>query len=216
MGPAGSASDVFWSCGVQPGVDPAKARGPRPEMKPSDAHWHLTGASSAVSGEAVEALFAACQAELLGMLYFQTGNSETARQAFQECFAECWRRRDTLPDANGLRAWVFREALAIGRRLRAATAGRPAGPIVLENGSTPGRSPLSAQDSADWETKAVSLIRQCLMDMGPDEQEVFLLRQNAQLPYGEIAQMLGVSLETVKARMRTALERLRGAMGENP
>lgn len=202
--------------GPNRGIDPAKARGLRSEMKPSDAHWHPTGASSAVSGEAVEALFAACQAELLGMLYLQTGNSQTARQAFEECFAECWRRRGTLPDASVLRAWVFREALEMGRRLRAATAGRPAGPIVLENGNAAGGSPLPAEDSADRETKAVSLLRQCLIEMGPDEQEVFLLRQNGQLSYGEIAQMLGLSLETVKARMRTVLERLRGAMGENP
>lgn len=49
----------------------------------------------------------------------------------------------------------------------------------------------------------------------PDEQrEVFLLRQVAALPFDEIAAITGVPTNTVKSRMRYALERLQEALTE--
>lgn len=49
----------------------------------------------------------------------------------------------------------------------------------------------------------------------PDEQrEVFLLRQLANIPFKEIADMTGVPENTVKSRMRYALERLQDALSE--
>jgi RNA polymerase sigma-70 factor (ECF subfamily) len=49
----------------------------------------------------------------------------------------------------------------------------------------------------------------------PDEQrEVFLLRQTANLPFKEIAAITGVPENTVKSRMRYALERLQQALSE--
>ena len=47
----------------------------------------------------------------------------------------------------------------------------------------------------------------------PDEQrEVFLLREVSDLPFKEIANITGVSENTVKSRMRYALERLQEAL----
>ncbi len=49
----------------------------------------------------------------------------------------------------------------------------------------------------------------------PDEQrEVFLLREVANLPFKEIAEVTGVPENTVKSRMRYALERLQEALSE--
>ncbi len=49
----------------------------------------------------------------------------------------------------------------------------------------------------------------------PDEQrEVFLLRQASHLPFKEIADITGVSENTVKSRMRYALERLQEALAD--
>jgi RNA polymerase sigma-70 factor (ECF subfamily) len=49
----------------------------------------------------------------------------------------------------------------------------------------------------------------------PDEQrEVFLLREISNLPFKEIADIVGVSENTIKSRMRYALERLQGALSE--
>lgn len=53
------------------------------------------------------------------------------------------------------------------------------------------------------------------VDTLPDEQrEVFLMRELANLPFKEIAEITGVPENTVKSRMRYALERLQEALSE--
>ena len=52
-------------------------------------------------------------------------------------------------------------------------------------------------------------LRQAVEQLRPEEQEVFLLRQNGDLTYEEIAQAVGAPLGTVKTRMRLALSKLR-------
>jgi RNA polymerase sigma-70 factor (ECF subfamily) len=53
------------------------------------------------------------------------------------------------------------------------------------------------------------------VDKLPNEQrEVFLLRQLGKVPFKEIAKMTGVPENTVKSRMRYALERLQDALSE--
>lgn len=47
-----------------------------------------------------------------------------------------------------------------------------------------------------------------------DQREVFLLRQVGELPFKEIAAVVGVPENTVKSRMRYALERLQAALEE--
>jgi RNA polymerase sigma-70 factor (ECF subfamily) len=49
----------------------------------------------------------------------------------------------------------------------------------------------------------------------PEEQrEVFLLREVANLPFKEIAEVTGAGENTVKSRMRYALDRLQAALSE--
>ena len=53
------------------------------------------------------------------------------------------------------------------------------------------------------------------MEKLPDDQrEVFLLRHVSDLPFKEIAEIVGVGENTVKSRMRYALERLQAALAE--
>jgi RNA polymerase sigma-70 factor (ECF subfamily) len=48
----------------------------------------------------------------------------------------------------------------------------------------------------------------------PDQREVFLLREVMDLPFAEIATVVGAPEPTVKSRMRYALERLREALAD--
>jgi RNA polymerase sigma-70 factor (ECF subfamily) len=53
------------------------------------------------------------------------------------------------------------------------------------------------------------------IDALPDDQrEVFLMREQADLSFKEIADIVGISENTVKSRMRYALEKLRGQLAE--
>jgi len=57
-------------------------------------------------------------------------------------------------------------------------------------------------------------LRAAVEALPDDQREVFLLRQVSDLPFKEIAEIVGVGENTVKSRMRYALERLQAALSE--
>ena len=59
----------------------------------------------------------------------------------------------------------------------------------------------------------IDQLRQAVLRLRPKEQEVFLLKQNGNLTYEQIAKTTGMPIGTVKTRMRSALNRLRETVG---
>jgi RNA polymerase sigma-70 factor (ECF subfamily) len=57
-------------------------------------------------------------------------------------------------------------------------------------------------------------IAQAVQALPPEQREVFLLRQLQGLPFHEIAEIVGTPTNTVKSRMRYALERLQVALDD--
>lgn len=158
----------------------------------------------------LEDAFALYQDELLGMLYYLLGNVEDARDAVQEAFIKCWKHREEVPDIENLRAWIFRIAMNAGRDMRNTAWRRHRRP--LENGET-----LLVANDAKPEVEAqqrerLAVLRQTIRQLRGEEQEVFLLRQNGQMTYQQIAESISIPLGTVKTRMRLALAKLREAL----
>src|SRR3981189_3060007 len=56
------------------------------------------------------------------------------------------------------------------------------------------------------------VLQKALLGLPPEQREVFVLREQAGVPFKEIAEMVGVNENTVKSRMRYALEGLRKAL----
>jgi RNA polymerase sigma-70 factor (ECF subfamily) len=164
------------------------------------------------SSDPLERFFARHQAELLGTLYYLVGNLEDARDALQETFVKCWRHRETAAGVDNLRAWVFRVALNTGRDLRGTAWRRRRRPLAEEEALPPGRDATPESDLARREQ--LDQLRAALAALRPEEQEVFLLRQNGELKYEEIAAALDIPLGTVKTRMRLALTKLRAVLAD--
>ena len=57
-------------------------------------------------------------------------------------------------------------------------------------------------------------IQQAIDALPEDQREVFLMREQADLSFKEIADIVGISENTVKSRMRYALEKLREQLSE--
>jgi RNA polymerase sigma-70 factor (ECF subfamily) len=57
-------------------------------------------------------------------------------------------------------------------------------------------------------------IVEAVQGLPQEQREVFLLRQLRGMPFSEIADVVGVPMNTVKSRMRYALERLQTALAE--
>jgi len=72
---------------------------------------------------------------------------------------------------------------------------------------------LSANEIAPNETLAnresLERLRKAIKELRPEEKEVFLLRQNGELTYEEIAKVRGSPVGTVKTQMRSAIQKLR-------
>jgi len=160
--------------------------------------------------ESLEAAFTRFQAELLGTLYYLVGNQEDARDALQETFIKCWRHREAVPGVENLKAWIFRIALNTGRDIRSTAWRRRRQPLPADDSLASGNG---APPSAALEREEqLNSLRRAIRDLRPEEQEVFLLRQNGGMTYDQIAQAIGIPQGTVKTRMRLALGRLRIAL----
>lgn len=155
----------------------------------------------------LEETFSQYQSELLGTLYCLVGNVEDARDAYQEAFIKCWRHRQTVPELRCLKAWIFQIALNTARDLR-TTAWRRRRQALAEGERMLVSGEPGPDDRAERQEQ-VDRLRQAVRELRQEEQEIFLLRQNADLTYEEIAESLSLPVGTVKTRMRLALTKLR-------
>lgn len=161
-------------------------------------------------GTRLEALFQAAHGELLGTLYYLVGNLEDARDAVQETFLKCWRSPPATEEIVDLKAWVFRVALNTGRDLRKTAWNRRKQPLAEEAAML---ATATGPDVALLQEEQLDSLRRALLRLRPEEQEVFLLRQNGGLSYEQIAAATTLPLGTVKTRMRAAIQQLRTAVG---
>ena len=145
--------------------------------------------------------------ELLSTLVFVLGNSEDARDAAQDAFIKCWNAREQLPQVVNLRAWIFRVSFNTAKDLQRSAWHRKAKPLNAEQYTMMAKDAPAAQTLERKES--IEHLRRAILDLREDEKEVFLLRQNGELTYEQIAEVRNCPVSTVKTQMRSALEKLR-------
>jgi RNA polymerase sigma-70 factor, ECF subfamily len=86
-----------------------------------------------------------------------------------------------------------------------------------EGGPTLGEQTADPRASVEREATGTELklrIAEAVETLPDEQKEVFLMREVSNLPFKEIAEITGVPENTVKSRMRYALERLQQALAE--
>lgn len=135
-----------------------------------------------------------------------TGCRQEAEDLTQDTFLRAWRQRGRLRDADAVRAWLFTIAKNLwSDRLR--RKGRR--PAVVE---TLQEDHQSAAVAADRELIVQEDVRRVLeaMDSLPARQrEVLHLHACDGFSLGEIAAILGISVDAAKANLCEARKRLR-------
>ncbi len=109
-----------------------------------------------------------------------------------------------------MRAWIFRVGLNAAKDLQRNAWRRRIRP--LGNAPEAALEISPADQMADKE--CLDELRKALLDLRPEEKAVFLLRQNGDLTYEDIAELRGVPVGTVKTQMRSALQKLRLVLGD--
>jgi RNA polymerase sigma-70 factor (ECF subfamily) len=159
------------------------------------------------SGEVLLRTFDDLRDDLISTLWFVLGNQDDAQDVAQEAFLRCWRTLDSQNDIHNLKAWIFRVGLNAAKDLQRSAWRRRVKPM-LGTELLPMTEESSVCDDLE-KREELHRLRQALMDLRPEEQEVFLLRQNGDLTYEEIAELHQRPVGTVKTQMRSALQKLR-------
>lgn len=158
-------------------------------------------------GEALLAAFAECRDELVSTLMFVLGNRADAEDAAQDAFLKCWRTQESLKAVRNFRAWIFRVALNAAKDLQRSAWHRKTKPLVEGETMRVSQEDLPAATLEHKET--MQRLRDAVWSLRPEEKEIFLLRQNGELTYEEIAELRQTPVGTVKTQMRSALQKLR-------
>ncbi len=147
---------------------------------------------------------------------------DVATDLTQEVFLRVVRRSEQFRGNSKFSTWLYTIARNLcidhGRKMvfrRHRSLDAPAHP-------KPDAAPLvdrlaGGEPGADRRAIAQSLqaeIARAVEALPPDQREVFLLRQLQGMPFKAIAEVVGASENTVKSRMRYALERLQEALAE--
>ena len=159
--------------------------------------------------KAFETLYYRYRQQLYGYLNNLTGGSSEADEVFSETWQKVIKKLPGYRDDGKFSAWLFRIARNIFiDRIRhnkpdkfvAADTEAPVEPVGSDI-----YSPERELGRADI-SKAINA---ALGSLQPEQREVFLLREEAQLSFKEIAEIQGCSLGTALSRMRYALKKLR-------
>lgn len=154
--------------------------------------------------------FASIRTELLRTLGLVLGSPDDAQDALQETFLKAWQARQRSVGVVNLRAWLFRIALNTARDLQRSAWRRKVRPLL------PQFSPDDRVENSPPELllqgEALERLRLALLDLRPEEREIFLLRQNSDLTYDQIAGLRNAPVGTVKTQMRSALHKLRSVL----
>src|SRR5216117_1550321 len=141
------------------------------------------------------------------------GESAEASDVVQEIFLKVFRNIGGFKGEAALKTWIFRIAFSEilnrlrwwKRRRRFATVSLDASPNGSDNGcghSVAATSPTPEQALQSKEQEAA--IQQALGKLSREHRSIIVLRDIEGFSYNEIADVLGVSIGTVKSRLARA------------
>lgn len=145
----------------------------------------------------------------------RSGASETtAEEVAQETMLALWRKADLFdPATTGAAAWIFTiarnlriDALRREQRNGAANASDIDAEYVLDDSPPP--------DSVLAASQTEVRVRGALSALSAEQLHVVELSFYQEKAHGEIAEVLGIPLGTVKSRLRLAMAKLRGLLGD--
>jgi RNA polymerase sigma-70 factor (ECF subfamily) len=146
-----------------------------------------------------------------------------AEDVLQETFLRVIKSADGYQRQAKFTTWLYTiarnlcvDAARRGKHRKAASLDAPAGGEDCEGAPLIDRVP-DGEPGVDRQAIGRELqarIREAVASLPDEQREIFLLREVADLQFNEIAAIVGCPENTVKSRMRYALEKLREALEE--
>jgi RNA polymerase sigma-70 factor (ECF subfamily) len=146
---------------------------------------------------------------------------ETAEEILQDTWIRIIQGAADFHRAAKFSTWAYTVArnLCIDHARKAALRRHPSLDQTSgkDEGATLGelvKDPRAAVDRDAIGKQLQLRLAEAISTLPPDQREVFMLREYSDLPFKEIADIVGAPENTVKSRMRYALERLQDALAE--
>jgi RNA polymerase sigma-70 factor (ECF subfamily) len=163
------------------------------------------------------------QTPLYNFALRQLGAPQQAEDVVQEAFVRVVQNASEFKHEARFTTWVYTitRNLCIDQMRKRALRRHPsldeARPGSDGDGPTLGEQTADSRASVEREATGTELkerIAKAVETLPEEQREVFLMREVSNLPFKEIAEIVGVPENTVKSRMRYALERLQQALCE--
>ena len=186
-----------------------------PEQETALADQRLISGLQAGDEQAYEQLIERFQLPVYNLAFRLLNDPSDASDVVQEVFLKVFRNVGQFRGDSTLRTWIYRIAVNeahnhhrwltrhCGREVAIERASER--PFCLESAPDPGRSPFDC--TLDRENR--TLIEEALGRINPDFRTAVVLRDIENLSYEEIAEILQLSMGTVKSRILRGREALR-------
>jgi RNA polymerase sigma-70 factor (ECF subfamily) len=185
------------------------------QAPPADPVWLLEGLRTG-DENAYEALVSRYQQPVYNLIYRLMDDPADASDVVQEVFLKVFRNVGSFRGNSSLKTWIYRIAVneahnhrrwfARHRRKEVGLEGEEEGVRQLQDVlCDPGRSPYDL--AAGSETRA--LVEDALTVVNPVFRAAVILRDMEDMSYEEVAEVLQVSIGTVKSRILRGREALR-------
>lgn len=163
---------------------------------------------------AVEALYARYSGPLYSLAYQVTGAERFAQEVVQEVFVAVWNQASRFdPTRGSLGPWLFslarHKAIDLVRREQNHRK-RAAAEVDMELEVAPDDVAHEA-----WTNVRRERVREAIAGLNEIQRTALELAFFAGLTHVEVAEQLGIPLGTAKTRIRTALLKLRDALGDS-
>ncbi|UYQ95803.1 sigma-70 family RNA polymerase sigma factor [Chitinophaga horti] len=135
---------------------------------------------------------------LLSTLVLRVTRSEMlAEEVVQEVFLKIWMGRESLAYVTRFKPflWVMAKHMAVDALRKAASR------VAREQAFGQGLAQTEADQEPDYHT----LIDEAVNRLPPQQQKVYLLARRDRLKQAEIAELLGISISTVKSYMQLSV-----------
>jgi RNA polymerase sigma-70 factor (ECF subfamily) len=169
---------------------------------------------------AFRTLFQRFRVPLYNFLLRRVRDRERAEELYQDVWAKVIERCEEFRGESKFSTWLYTIArnrvIDHSRRMKFRTYSsldaprHDSGAPLVEHVANPGPS---TADLAEGQTLQ-DRIAEAVEELPEDQREVFLMRQLQGLKFQEIAEVVDVPVNTVKSRMRYALERLQHQLGD--
>lgn len=171
---------------------------------------------------AFELLLGRHERAIFGFIYRMIRDRELANDLLQETFLRVVKNAGGYSPKAKFTTWLYTiarnqciDALRKASHRRHPSLDQPMGPdpegrTLMDKLPGVSASGFERTDSTEIGTR----VEQALASLSDEQREVFVMREFQQLKFNDIAQLVGVSENTIKSRMRYALENLRLALAD--